>query len=137
MNWALVGSIYGRSSLKIAHFVPNLLTNMAATGNSCFWLADFLAHLDKGHVSFCHHLASVCPFVRPSYVVNFNLLLRKHWANCNQTLVEWYLYGPLPKLCPLIPTSNQDGHQAKNRKRGDEILIVHCCYSISQNEFKF
>jgi hypothetical protein len=42
------------------------------------------------------------------------------------------LDGPLPKLCPVIPTSNQDGHQAKNRKRGDEILIVHCCFSISQ-----
>jgi hypothetical protein len=28
---------------------------------------------------------------------------------------------PLPKLCPVIPTSNQDGRQAKNRKRGDEI----------------
>jgi hypothetical protein len=27
--------------------------------------------------------------------------------------VEWYLYGPLPKLCPLIPTSNQDGIPAK------------------------
>jgi hypothetical protein len=25
---------------------------------------------------------------------------------------------PLPKLCPVILTSNQDGHQAKNRKRG-------------------
>ena len=32
-----------------------------------------------------------------------NLLLRNHWANCNQT---------------VIPTSNQDGHQAKNRKEG-------------------
>jgi hypothetical protein len=31
------------------------------------------------------------------------------------------LDGPLPKLCPVILTSNQDGHQAKNRKRGDEI----------------
>jgi hypothetical protein len=38
------------------------------------------------------------------------------------------LDAPLSKLCPVIPTSNQDGHQAKNRKRGDEILIVHCCY---------
>jgi hypothetical protein len=28
------------------------------------------------------------------------------------------LDGPLPKLCPLIPTSNQDGRQAKNRKKG-------------------
>jgi hypothetical protein len=44
--------------------------------------------------------------------------------------VEWSLDGPLPTLCPVIPTSNQDGHQAKNRKRGDEILIVHCCYGF-------
>ena len=50
-----------------------------------------------------------------------NLLLRNHWANCNQTFVEWSLDGPFPKLCPVIPTSNQDGRQAKNRKRGDEI----------------
>jgi hypothetical protein len=28
------------------------------------------------------------------------------------------LDGPLPKLCPVIPTSNQDGHQAKNKKKG-------------------
>jgi hypothetical protein len=35
--------------------------------------------------------------------------------------VEWSLDGPLPKLCPVIPTSNQDGRQAKNRKKGDEI----------------
>jgi hypothetical protein len=32
--------------------------------------------------------------------------------------VEWSLHGPLPKLCPVIPTFNQDGRQAKNRKKG-------------------
>jgi hypothetical protein len=47
-----------------------------------------------------------------------NLLLRNHWINCNQTLVEWSLDGPLPNLCPVIPTSSQDGRQAKNRKKG-------------------
>jgi hypothetical protein len=31
------------------------------------------------------------------------------------------LDGPLPKLCPVIPISIQDGRQAKNRKKGDEI----------------
>jgi hypothetical protein len=25
----------------------------------------------------------------------------------------------------------------KIEKRGDEILIVHCCFSISQNELKY
>jgi hypothetical protein len=39
MNRNLVGSIYGRSSIKIAH--PDPLTNMSATGNSCFWLVNF------------------------------------------------------------------------------------------------
>jgi hypothetical protein len=47
-----------------------------------------------------------------------NLLLRNHRANCNQTLVEWSLDGPLPKLCPVISTSNQDGCQAKIEKGG-------------------
>jgi hypothetical protein len=50
-----------------------------------------------------------------------NLLLRNHWANCNQTLVERSLDGPLPNLRPMIQTPNQDGCQAKNRKKGDEI----------------
>jgi hypothetical protein len=36
MNRNLVGSIYGRSSIKIAHFVPIPLTNMATTADSCF-----------------------------------------------------------------------------------------------------
>jgi hypothetical protein len=47
--------------------------------------------------------------------LNVIFYLRNHWANCNQTLVEWSLDGPLPNLCL---TSNQDGHQAKNRKKG-------------------
>jgi hypothetical protein len=50
-----------------------------------------------------------------------NLLFRTHWANCNQSLVEWSFDGPLQKMCPVIPTSNQDVRQVKNRKRGDEI----------------
>jgi hypothetical protein len=32
----------------------------------------FLAHLAKGQVSFCHHLASS---VRPPHVVNFHILI--------------------------------------------------------------
>jgi hypothetical protein len=63
---------------------------------------------------------------RPSInISHFNLLLRNHWANYNQTLVEWSLDGPLLKLCPVIPTSNQDGRQAKNRKKSSNF---NCSY---------
>jgi hypothetical protein len=27
-------------------------------------------------------------------------------------------FSGFPKLCSVIPTSNQDGHQAQNRKKG-------------------
>ena len=40
MNRNLVGSIYGMSS-KDCSFHPDTLTNMDATGHSCFWLVDF------------------------------------------------------------------------------------------------
>ena len=72
------------------------------------------------HLAFrpCELLSSLS-VRRPSVnISHFNLLLRNHWANCNQTLVEWSLDGPLPKSCPVIPTSNQDGRQAKNGKKG-------------------
>jgi hypothetical protein len=43
MIWNLVGSIHGHSSIKSTgtHFVPIPLTNMATTGDSCFWLGYF------------------------------------------------------------------------------------------------
>ena len=81
---------------------------------------QFLAHLTQ------RVMWAIVTTERPSSVVrrpsvnfsHFNQLLWNHWANLNQTLVEWSLDGPLPKLCPVIPTSNQDGRQAKNRKKG-------------------
>ena len=41
MNRHLVVSIYGRSTDIDCSFRPDPLTNMAATGNSCFRLVDF------------------------------------------------------------------------------------------------
>ena len=88
--------------------------NCSYMSRSSLTYIPFLADLD-----FCPHFSFV---IRPStFHIQINLLLRNHWANCNQALMEWSLGGPLPKLCPVIPTSNQDGHQAKNRKKGDEI----------------
>ena len=68
-----------------------------------------------------------------------NLLFRDHWANSNQTLVEWSLDDLLPKMCPVIPTSNQDVREAKNRKRGDEIkknLLLNYLANLNQTLLK-
>ena len=89
--------------------------NCSYMARSSLTYIPFLAHLGFRP---CELLPSL--FVRrPSVnISHFNFLLSNYWANCNQTLVEWSLDRPLPKVCPVIPTSNQDGHQAKNRKKG-------------------
>jgi hypothetical protein len=87
---------------------------------------SYMARSSLTYIPFLPHLAfrpcELLPslFVRrPSVTIShFNLLLRNHWANCNQTLVELSLGGPPWKLCPVIPTSYQDSRQAKNRKMG-------------------
>jgi hypothetical protein len=48
-----------------------------------------------------------------SNIGNHNIFLEKK-HNPTPFKLNWW-NGPLPKLCP---TSNQDGHQAKNRKKG-------------------
>ena len=60
----------------------------------------------------------LCNFEKGGMKFKKNLFLGNYWTNINQTLLKWFLDGPLPKLCPLIPTSNQDGRQAQNRKKG-------------------
>ena len=95
-----------RSTRREPPTMGNQLVNFITC--DCESSAPFLAHLAKGHVSFCHHFATV---VRRK-LSHLNLLLRNHWAYCNQTLVEWSLGGSLTKVCSVIPTSNQYGRQA-------------------------
>ena len=52
----LVGSIYGRSSIKSTDFVPIPLTNMATTGDSCFWLVYFKKSPLKPHGQMIRNL---------------------------------------------------------------------------------
>jgi hypothetical protein len=64
------------------------------------------------------------------------LFLFSKWFQTRRFL--WEFTGPIaikilwnnPKLCPVIPTSNQDGHQAKNRKRGDEIIPLEMHFFV-------
>jgi hypothetical protein len=71
-----------------------------------------------GQVSYCHHWASV---VRRPSSVNFshlNQLLWSHWANLNQTLLEWSLDGPLPKCVRWSRLPTKMAAKLKIEKRG-------------------
>ena len=144
-SWWAIEPCYSilKRGLQNAHLYV-LLSSQCKIWGEGLWKGSKFQNFD----AFLAHLTqrvrwAIVTTERPSSVVrpsvnfsHFNQLLWSHWANLNHTLVEWSLDGPLPNLCPVIPTSNQDGRQAKNRKKGDEILIVHCCFSISQNELK-
>ena len=102
-------------------------------GLSSFFI-NFLAHLA---LRTCEILPSlfVC---RPSInISHFNLLLRNHRAKCSKTLVEWSLDGPLPNCVRWSRLPTKMATKLKIEKRGDAILIVHCCFSRSQNELTF
>jgi hypothetical protein len=42
-----------------------------------------------------------------------NLLLWNYWTNLNQTLLKWFLGGPLPKLCPAFQNTDQGGRHSR------------------------
>jgi hypothetical protein len=100
----------------------------------CFFPFSCLAHLAFRPCELLPLLFVRRPSVNISH---FNLLLRNHSANCNQTLVEWSLDGPLPKCVRWTRLPAKMGAKLKIEKRGDAILIVHCCFIINLNELKF
>jgi hypothetical protein len=94
---------------------------------------------------------SVKFFFQPIYTV----ILKQQWTIeeiyifSNSSHLEWraglsdtILKGNHPGTIPArfglisrLPTKMAT--KLKIEKRGDEILIVHCCFSVSQNELKF
>jgi hypothetical protein len=55
----------------------------------------------------------LCKLEKRGDEIKKNLLLWNYWANLNQTLLKWFLGGPLPKLCPVFQNSDQDGHHSR------------------------
>jgi hypothetical protein len=45
--------------------------------------------------------------------------------------------APFQILCPVIPTSNQDGRQAKNRKKGMKLKKSSLMKLLSQSQLNF
>ena len=92
--------------------------NCSYMARSSLTYIPFLAHLTFRP---CELLPSL--FVsRPSVnISHFNLLLRKHWANGNQTLVECSLGGPPSKCVRWSRLPTKMAAKLKIEKRGDEI----------------
>jgi hypothetical protein len=95
----------------------------------------FLAHLTQ--------MWAIVTTERPSSVIRpltFHILI-----NSSETTgpIRTKLWWNGPWMAPFqncvrwswLPTKM--AAKLKIEKRGDEILIVHCCFSISQNELKF
>jgi hypothetical protein len=91
-------------------------------------------------VSYCHHWASVV--CRPSSVrpLTFHILINSSEATGPIWTKLWWngpWMAPFQNCVRWSRLPTKMAAKLKIEKRGDEILIVHCCFSISQNELKF
>ena len=55
----------------------------------------------------------LCKLEKRGMKLKKNLLHWNYGANLNQTLLKWFLGGPLPKLCPAFQNIDQDGRHSR------------------------
>ena len=55
----------------------------------------------------------LCKLGKRGDEIKKNLLLWNYWANLNQTLLKWFLGGPVLKLCPAFQNTDQDGRHSQ------------------------
>ena len=120
-------------------------TKMAATVQlRCYWKQLWSRWAITGSLVFRSELLP-SGFIRRllslSSVVNFshfNLILRNHWANLDQLCWNGSWMAPFQNCVRWSRLSTKMATKQKIEKGGgEEILIVHCCFSTSQNELKF
>jgi hypothetical protein len=88
--------------------------NCSCMARSSLTYIPFLAHLAFRP---CELLPSL--FIRrPSVNISHFNLLRNHWANCNQTLVEWSMGGPLANCVRWSRLPTKMTTKLKIEKRG-------------------
>ena len=65
------------------------------------------------NLNFCRFWPIMQIWKKGGWNLKKNLLLWNYWANLNQTLLKWFLGGPLPNLCPAFQNTDQDGHHSR------------------------
>jgi hypothetical protein len=112
---------------KIKQFWPFEEISIFSNGGHLGWLSDIILKgtykrtipARFGLIWFCGFTLSklwtfvdfdrLCKLEKRGMKLFKNLLLWNYWANLNQTLLKWFLGGPLPKLCPVFQNTDQDG----------------------------
>ena len=101
-------------------------------------LIDNKSYFLLAHLAFrpceCHHFSSV---VRPS---TFHILIFSSETTGPIAAKLWWngpWMAPFQNCVRWSRLPSKMATKLKIEKRGDEILNVHCCFSISQKELKF
>ena len=134
--------------MKIARYkrtkADNELLGLSQVYHCCIrmlWIWPFLAHLTqrvKWAIVTTERPSSVVrPSVRP---LTFHILINSSEATGPIWTKLWWngpWMAPFQNCVRWSQLPTKMVAKLKIEKRGDEILIVHCCFSISQNELKF
>ena len=92
------GSMKTLYSIHYVQYSDLTFFNYYHENHTKLYFHKFLAHLTQ-RVMWAIVTTERPSVVRPSVnFSHFNQLLWSHWANLNQTLVEWSLDGPLPNF---------------------------------------
>ena len=115
------------------NFEVNLITHLGVIA----LFSSFLAHLTQ-RVRWAI-VTTECPsfVVRP---LTFHILINSSEVTGPIWTKLWWngpWMAPFQKCVWWSRLPTNMAAKQKIEKRGDEILIVHCCFSVSQNELKF
>ena len=96
------------------------------------------------HIPYLAHLArwAIAITFRPSVVrpSTFHILIFSSETTVPIATKLWWngpWMAPFQNCVQWFRLPTKMAAKLKIEKRGDEILIVHCCFSVSQNELKF
>jgi hypothetical protein len=126
-SWAIL-------MLHNSHLNHNVLTYFLVS--STFHKRLFLAHLTQ------RVMWAIVTTERPSSVrpLTFNILINSSEATGPIWTKLWWngpWMAPFQNCVRWSRLPTKMAAKLKIEKRGDEILIVHCSFSVSQNELKF